>query len=208
MIKGNQKKSGQKRVLIAAGSLLGVGALAVAAAFTDFANLNLGNGTGGGIGGGDNTFNIMVVGTDTQGVPVPGTWQEADTAEGVDIALVGADTITPGDTISVDIPVLNDSPKLAADLSLTLGDVPGKASDTDYASQLRYTVTVDGTDVTTNATQSAVNALGLTQIAATADSNVKIAVTLLDQGSAAANNALQGKSAFVQAQFKAESSRS
>ena len=205
MTKVNQK-SGRKRVLIAAGSLLGVGALAVAAAFTDFANLNLGNGTGGGIGGGDNTFNIMVVGTDADGVPVPGTWQEADTPEGVDIALTGADTITPGDTIFVDIPVLNDSPKLSADLSLTLGDVPGKSSDADYASQLRYTITVDGTDVATNATQAAVNALSLATLAAADESNVKVAVTLLDQGSAAANNALQGKSAFVQAQFEAESS--
>ncbi|MFF8816973.1 hypothetical protein ACF07D_03090 [Leucobacter sp. NPDC015123] len=205
MTKVNQK-SGRKRVLIAAGSLLGVGALAVAAAFTDFANLNLGNGTGGGIGGGDNTFNIMVVGTDADGVPVPGTWQEADTPEGVDIALTGADTITPGDTIFVDIPVLNDSPKLSADLSLTLGDVPGKSSDADYASQLRYTITVDGTDVATNATQAAVNALSLATLAAADESSVKVAVTLLDQGSAAANNALQGKSAFVQAQFEAESS--
>ena len=199
------QKTGRKRVLIAAGSLLGIGALAVAAAFSDFANLNLGNGSGGGIGGGDNTFNIQVVGTDANGVPVPGTWQEANVADGVDIALIGADTITPGDTISVDIPVLNDSPKLGADVTLSLGDVPGRASDVDYAAQLRYTITVDGTAAVTNATQSAVSNLDIVDLVAGAESTVGVAITLLDQGSAEANNALQGKTAHVQAQFKAES---
>lgn len=201
----NTQKTGRKRVLIAAGSLLGIAALAVAAAFTDFANLNLGNGTDGGIGGGDNTFNIQVVGTDENGVPVPGTWQEADVVEGVDIALLGADTITPGDTISVDIPVLNDSPKLAADVNLSLGDVPGRVSDSDYAEQLRYTITVDGAAVISNAKQSAVSNLDLVELTAGADSTVGVAITLLDQGSSEANNALQGKTAHVQAQFTAES---
>ncbi|MBL3698756.1 hypothetical protein [Leucobacter luti] len=205
MATDKKMKTGRKRAIIAGGALLGIAALSTAAVFTDFANLNLGNGTGGGIGGADNTFNIQVVGTDTQGVPVPGTWQEANVAEGVDIALLGAETITPGDTITVDIPVKNASPKLGADVNLTLGDVPGKTSDADYAAQLRYDIEVDGVAVATAATQAAVADIDLADLAAGAEATVTVNVTLLDQGSPAGNNALQGKTAHVQAQFNAAS---
>ncbi len=67
-----QLSRGKKRAVLAVGTLLAAGALTTAAAFTDFANLNLGNGTNDSGVGGNNRFNIQVVGTDANGNPVPG----------------------------------------------------------------------------------------------------------------------------------------
>lgn len=134
--------SARTRLVLSIGAVAGVGALVTAASFTDFANLNLGNGTdGSGIGAG--TFNIQVVGTDAAGAPVAGTWQEADLPEGVDIAIPGADTITPGDTIEVTLPYRNASASLGADIDLWLNEVPGQTSSPAYLAALRFTV-LDG----------------------------------------------------------------
>ncbi|MBL3700212.1 hypothetical protein [Leucobacter luti] len=197
--------AGRKRVVIAGGSLLAVALLATAAAFTDYANLNLGNGTDDTGIGGDNRFNIQVVGTDTSGVPVPGTWQEANTVEGVNIAVPGASSITPGDTVSVDIPFRNESPLLSADIGFKLQDRPGYTSDPEIRNVLRYTVALNGTTVASNQTQDQVNALNLGTYLAGAESTLGLSVSLPDQGSEAANNALQGKTSYVQAHFSAES---
>lgn len=194
----------RKRIMIAGGSLLAVALLATAAAFTDFANLNLGNGAGGGIGG-DNRFNIEVVGTDATGAPVPGTWQDANTVEGVDILVVGAEEITPGDTLGVEIPFRNESPKLSADIDFKLQDRPNLTSDPEMRDLLRYTVTLDGNAIATNQTQDQVNALDLGVYPAKAEATLALSITLPDQGSQAANNALQGKVSYVQAHFNAES---
>ncbi|MDQ1205226.1 hypothetical protein [Microbacterium sp. SORGH_AS_0862] len=196
---------GTKRLVIAGGSLLAVAGLVTAAAFTDFANLNLGNGTDDSGIGGDNRFNIQVVGTDGDGVPVPGTWQEADTVEGVNIAVAGADTITPGDTISVDIPFRNESPKLSADIGFSLQDRPGYVSDPEIADALRYTIALDGTTVLSAATQDAVADLDLGTYVTGAQGTLSVSISLPDQGSEAANNALQSKVSYVQAHFAATS---
>ncbi len=197
--------TGRKRAILAGGTALVAAGLVTAAAFTDVANLNLGTGTDDSGIGGDTRFNIQVVGTDADGLPVAGTWQEADTAEGVSIAVPGADLITPGDTVSVSIPFRNESPVLSADLAFSLQDRPGSTSDAGIAAALRYTVTLDGTALATNVTQAAVDALDL-DVYATGESGVlDVAITLPDQGSAAANNALQGQVSYVQAHFDATS---
>lgn len=196
---------GRKRLFAAGGSLLAVAALATAAAFTDFANLNLGSGTDDSGIGGDNRFNIQVVGTDASGNPVAGTWQEANTPEGVNIAVPGADTITPGDTISVDIPFRNESPALGADISFSLQDRPGYTSDAAMATALRYTIEVDGTAVASNATQAQVADLDLGVYDAGDEGELTVTITLPDQGGEAANNALQGQISYVQAHFDAVS---
>lgn len=199
------KTTGRTRLFIAGGSLLAVAALATAAAFTDFANLNLGSGTDDSGIGGNNRFNIQVVGTDASGTPVPGTWQEADTAEGVSIAVPGADLIAPGDTVSVDIPFRNESPALGAAITFGLQDRPGYTSDPAMAAALRYTVELDGTAVVTGATQAAVADLDLGEYAAGDAAELTVSITLPDQGSAAANNALQGAVTYVQAHLDAQS---
>ncbi|MFC6356470.1 hypothetical protein [Luethyella okanaganae] len=199
-------RSGRKRLFLAVGTLLGIAALTTAAAFTDFANLNLGNGTSDSGIGGENRFNIQVVGTDTNGVPVPGTWQEANTAAGVNIKVPGANTITPGDTVTTAIPFKNESPALLAKVSFSLQERAGFTSDPAIRAALRYTIALNGTAITgaSNVTQDAVSNLDLGTYAANGGSGVlTVTVTLPDQGSAAANNALQGKISYVQAHFAA-----
>lgn len=197
----NHMTTGRKRALIAAGSLIGVGALITAAAFTDFANLNLGDGTSDSGIGGNNQFNIQVVGTDVLGDPVPGTWQEANSLEGVDVNVPGASTLTPGDSTSIDIPFRNESPTLSAEISFTLQDRAGFTSDAGIAAALRYTVTIDGVDVVTNVAQTAVSALDLGLYAAGAQETLVLTISFPDQGTQAANNALQGEVSYVQAHF-------
>ncbi|MEB4616638.1 hypothetical protein [Leucobacter sp. M11] len=197
--------TGRKRLVLAGGALLAVAALATAAAFTDFANLNLGNGTDDSGIGGDNRFNIQVVGTDAAGNPVPGTWQEANTPEGVNINVPGASTLTPGDSVSVEIPFQNESPVLSADVSFTLQDRPGKVSDPVLRDLLRYTVTLDGTVIAGNQTQDQVEDLNLGLYPKQTDSVLGLSITLPDQGSEESNNALQEKVSYVQAHFDASS---
>lgn len=195
--------NGRKRMYLAAGSLVGVAALVTAASFTDFANLNLGNGSDDSGIGGNNRFNIQVVGTDDDGNPVVGTWQEAATAEGVNINVPGADLITPGDTVSVSIPFRNESPVLTADLAFSLQDRPGFTSDATIADALRYTVTLDGSVLVTDATQATVAGLDLGELTTGDEGVLALSISLPDQGSAAANNALQGQVSYVQAHFDA-----
>ena len=198
---------GRKRMYLAAGSLVGVAALVTAAAFTDFANLNLTSGSDDSGIGGNNRFNIQVVGTDDEGAPVPGSWQEAATTEGVDITLPGSDLIAPGDTLSVSIPFRNESPVLGADLTFTLQDRPGSTSDTGIAEALRYTLSVDGTALVTDVPQAAVAGIALGQLLAGEGSVLDLSVTLPDQGSDAANNTLQGQVFYVQAHLDAASTQ-
>lgn len=196
---------GKKRLVIAAGSLLAVGGLITAAAFTDFANLNLGNGTDDSGIGGNNRFNIQVVGTDADGNPVAGTWQEADTAEGVNINVPGADLITPGDTVTVDIPFRNESPALSADIAFSFQDRAGYTSDPAIAAALRYTVLLDGAAIVSDVDQTAVEDLDLGTYVTGEDATLSLSISLPDQGSEAANNALQGQISYVQAHFDATS---
>jgi len=200
--------SGRKRVIVAGGALLAAAGLVTAAAFTDFANLNLGNGTDDSGVGGNNRFNIQVVNTDASGNPIPGEWQEANTEAGVNINVPGSELITPGDTISVDIPFRNESPALNAKISFSLQDRAGKTSDPAIAAALRYTVKL-GSDpaIVTNVTQAAVNALDLGLYTPGEEQTLTISISLPDQGSAAANNALQGEVSYVQAHFGAVSAQ-
>ncbi|UCR88538.1 hypothetical protein [Mycetocola spongiae] len=199
------KKTGRKRIYVAGGALLAVAALATTAAFNDFANLNIGNGTDDSGIGGNNRFNIQVVATDAAGAPILGQWQEADTADGVNIAVPGADTLTPGDTISVDIPFRNESPKLSADIDLSLNDRAGKVSDPEMVAALRYSVVVNGVSLLSNGTQAQFNAIDAGTFTAGTESSVRLSISLPDQGSEAANNALSEKVSFAQLHFNADS---
>ncbi|WP_028707470.1 hypothetical protein [Propionicicella superfundia] len=199
------RKRGLNRLLAAVGTLVAVAALATAAAFTDFANLNLGNGTDDSGIGGNNRFNIQVVNTAADGTPIPGEWQEANTTEGVNIKVPGADLITPGDTVTVDIPFRNESPVLSAAIAFSLQDRPGYTSDAEIAAALRYTIELDGTPLVTNVDQDTVVNYDLGTWVTGDGGVLTVAITLPDQGSEAANNALQGQVSYVQAHFDATS---
>ncbi|QRY39610.1 hypothetical protein JVX92_08590 [Microbacterium hominis] len=194
---------GRKRLLIAGGALLGDAGLVTAATFTDFANLNPGNGTDDSGIGGDNRFNIQVVGTDADGNPVAGTWQEANTEAGVTINVPGSQPITPGDTVSVAIPFRNESPALSADISFSLQDRPRYTSDPAMVAALRYMITLDSTDIVTDAMQATVDDLDFGTDLTGEQGTLEVATTLPDQGSVADNNALQGQVSYAQAPFDA-----
>ena len=116
-------------------------------------------------------------------------------------AIRRASTLTPGDSISIDIPFRNESPTLSAEISFTLQDRPGSTSDAGIAAALRYTVTVGGVDLVTDVAQAAVSALDLGIYAAGAQGTLVLTISFPDQGTEAANNALQGEVSYIQAHF-------
>lgn len=205
-----RQKTSRTKTIVSVGALIGVGALATTAAFTDFGNLNLGAGAdGSAIGAG--AFDIKVVGTDVNNFPEPGTWQDANTAEGVDIAIPGADTVTPGDTITVDLPYKNASETLGADIKLWMNLVPGTTSDDDYVAALTFTVKdSDGTPIVEDVAFADFNALAEaadltpTALAAGSDDSLTLEITLSDLG-VEGNADLNGGVAHVQAHFDAVS---
>ncbi|MDR1852812.1 MAG: hypothetical protein LBR21_09250 [Propionibacteriaceae bacterium] len=202
---------GHKRLFISAGTLLATVGLITAATFTDFANLNIGDGTSGNGIAGNNRFNIQVVGTDANGVPQPGTWQEANSANGIEIAVPKADILTPGDTASVDIPYRNESPKLKAAITFNLQDKAGKTSDPDLLAALRFTITNEAKNTKTTLVKADATFQDLSAALAlgTFDPNeegvLHVIINLPDQGTPLKNNALNGKSAFTQVHFDATS---
>lgn len=203
------------RALLGLGAVVALGVAITAAAFTDFANLNLGAGGIGSAAG----YNIQVVDTDpTTGAQIPGSWQEADSAAGAPIELVGAETLFPGSTpISVDIPVRNASTAFDSTLSLTLAQLPDSGpnvTDPNYLSSLRFSyaqaaTSLDATPVSgTDLTYAQLNAVTLNRLAAGEESSVTISVRLLTQaesGAAFDDNSLNGSQAFIQAQFNGSS---
>ncbi len=200
----------RKRAFLGLGVVVVAAAGFTAAAFTDFANLNLG---ASGIGA--DTYNIQVVQTDPlTGVQSPGQWQEANTAAGVPIQLVGANTIYPGGpAVSVTIPVRNASTTLESTMSMGLVQLPDTVTNitsANYLSSLRFSVSQPATSLTatpisvTGQTFAQLSALQLNELAALEASDVTITVTLLDQvasGAAYTDNSLNGQKAFVQASF-------
>lgn len=155
-VKGNPVKNksfrdclkGKKRALLAGGTLLAVISLATVAAFTDFANLNLGNGTeGSGIGNPDK-FDIAVV------LPT-NVIEQADTAAGYDWEVAGADKLTPGGSVTTTIPVFNNTPSYGGktDFAIELLNGDGSIGSAPNIVQfLRFTAKVDGATVFTDVT--------------------------------------------------------
>ncbi|MFJ3490382.1 hypothetical protein [Leifsonia aquatica] len=212
------KHNGRRRAIIAGGALLGVAALTTAAFFSDNAYLNLG-GAGSGNGGFAtiDDFNILVVDTNADFTPKAETfaaadaanaWQEADDPAGVSIAIVGSDRLIPGGAVkSVNIPFKNDSSTEQAKLDVTLVDRAASGADTTLRDKLRFTVSLNGAVLPglSNVTYSAVSsALMGNAVAAGQGGVLTIGVTVPDQGSEAANNALAGKTAAIQAKIHAQ----
>ncbi|MFK3668796.1 hypothetical protein ACI2IX_01395 [Leifsonia aquatica] len=211
------KHKGRRRAIIAGGALLGVAALTTAAGLTDSAYLNLGG--AGGAGGGfatESNFNIVVVDTNADHTPKFTTfaaanaangWQEASDPAGVPIAIVGSDRLIPGDAAkSVDIPFKNDDDSVAAYFDLSLVDRAASGADTTLRDKLRFTVSLNGSVMSglSNVSYTAVSSKSLGAIINPGTGGViRIAVTLPDQGTEAANNALAGLTANIQAKLHA-----
>lgn len=144
-------KRDRKRLLIAGGSVLLVAGLMTAAAFTDYANINLGasaNGSGaGGIGGTDSPA-LLVARTDAEGVPVTPTldtdWVSANSEEGINYVIPGADSMNPGDAPSVTIPIMNAGYTTPAETTLTIEQIDGM--EQTLSSSLLFSVSYTSSD--------------------------------------------------------------
>lgn len=210
MSKTSSKPTGRKRLVIAAAALLGVVALTTAAYFTDFANVNL-NGSADGTGiGGKNDFSISVAKTDVDGdLVTPRAWVSANTDTGVNYTIPGADALAPGSDATASIPIKNTSTALDATVKLKIQNIPDTDSDDEMVAALRYTITLDGAPIATNLRQSQVADLNLYTAADPFEAGdvaeIRVTVILPNQATQALNDALNGKTAYVQVHLDAQS---
>ena len=199
-----RRRARHRTVVAVAGASVAVAAAVSAAttwaAFTDQAFLNLGT---DGVSTGD--YNIQVGATDAAGEFVTGEWQEADDPAGVDIAIDGANTLFPGgDPISVEIPVRNESAAFGSTLTLQLNDVGGAETDAALRDALLFTIEDGGGASGADLTYAELNATPLDLTALTAAQETTVTVTIsLPSGDD--DNALEGLSAYLQAQFDGSS---
>ncbi|WP_309132054.1 hypothetical protein [Brevibacterium sp.] len=210
-----QPRKGKRRLLIGAGSLLGIGALVTAAAFTDYALLDFG---AKGFGGDQNAYNIQVSTGQEATVASVKQWVEANpNAEPLEIA--GADALSPGgEALQVNIPVLNASERLDSTLSLTLENTtanPSKA-DSAYANLLRfeYAAVPDASSapghwkqIPTGSFSSAgsTSTVDLGDLKPKSGEVVVLRISLADGADQAATNAANGGGAAVQARIDGSS---
>ncbi|MFI2104602.1 hypothetical protein ACH436_15000 [Isoptericola sp. NPDC019693] len=195
----------RRKAVVGWGAVIGIGALLTTAAFTDVEWGSLGSG----IGNADSRYNLQIkdVANDT--------WQDntAETTAEI-ITLADAENMFPGSgPVSGTVEVWNDS-TFVSTLNLALVDDTTTPSDVDFLAALRFTVTQDGSAVGGTYTYaelaSGITLANLAQDDGTADSGpdqtaLVITVELPDQGSAAANNALQGQAAQVLVKVDGES---
>lgn len=119
------------------------------AAYNDTADLNVGNGTAASGIGSPDRFDLGIVRADNVVI-------QADAAGGADWVVPGAATLVPGHSVTTDIPVFNNTPKLRAATTFkvvlrnTDGTVAGRPNITPF---LRFTAKkADGTVLFTGKT--------------------------------------------------------
>lgn len=156
MTNSPRKASGWKRLVLAGGALaLVLGAGTTAAAFTDFARVNLGTGAANSGIGNPNRFDIAVKDS-------AGNLQDAATPqEAVVLPLSAGSAFSETTPVQFDVTVANRQPGVPGDLTLSLYDPDPEASD--LFGSLLFTVYLDGsgTPAITNATADQVNQAGL-----------------------------------------------
>lgn len=189
--------SGARRLILSAGIVALIAAGATSAAYTDYANLNLGTGTAGSGIGNPNKFDIAV--KDAAGV-----LQDASTrATAVVLPLTSGTKLKEGVPVRFDVTIANRAPGVLGDLKLSLYDPDPQASD--LFESLRFTVYLDGssTAAITLATADAVNAagLGFTNVNPGAQRQVRVDAVIV-QG---AGLAVAGKSTAIGLQANGES---
>ncbi len=124
----SQRRSGITRAALAGGVLLGGGALLTWAAYSDYANVNLGGGSEG--IGSSSKFDIAIVDAE-------GKVQQADSDAGFDWEIPNAESFVPGRTVTAAVPVFNNSKTYSGELSLTVepigdGAVGGAPNITNF----------------------------------------------------------------------------
>lgn len=139
------KGTGSKRAVVAAGSLVGCAALLTAAAFTDFADVDVT------LDGSQNRFDIVTTGSSTPGwMPTATEWVQGK-PEAYQIKLTSDGSgyvLSPGARLDLRVAARNASPRLGAELSLKIldPDAHGDATDpvtgryVDLWNQLVFTV--------------------------------------------------------------------
>lgn len=151
------KRDGWKRLtlgLVTGVLLLGAGT--TAAAFTDFARVNLGTGAAGSGLGNPNRFDIAV--KDSTGV-----LRDADTPEtAVVLPLSAGSAFSESKPVEFDVSVTNRKPGVNGNLTVSLYDPDPQSGD--LFGTLLFTVYLDGaaTPAIANATAQQVNQAGLT----------------------------------------------
>jgi hypothetical protein len=213
----DNRSNGRRKVLAAWGVLAGAAALLTAAAFSDAIYLNFGTGAdGSGIGGGGTgkVYNLQVAAVNPDGTfKTDGTWMEADDPKGVNIKLPGAESLFPGSTpATVQIPIRNQSENIGSTLNLKLINTDPAKTSVDYLGALRFDIAMPAPHgggaaiALTDKTFAELSAgVPLNNLAAKEASSVTVTVKLPDQGSETANNNLNGKAAWIQANLYGQS---
>lgn len=216
-----RRRSGRKRALLAAGSLLGIGVLATSASFTDFGLLDFG-GDGGGFGGRDSRYNLQFSTGQEATVDAVSRWVEANPdAENV-APIDGAQSLVPGgDALYIRMPVLNESATLDSTLAISFLDVT--AADADgvqaarnaaYAGLVRVSVAAVADATVTPSTWIATDLqlvdgeipmVTLPELAPEEGTVVVAKVELVDAADQEATNAANGGTVLLQARFDGES---
>src|SRR4029453_11127818 len=150
------KTSGWKRLVLGVGAaVLIFGAGTTAAAFTDFAKLNLGTGAANSGLGNPNRFDIAVKDS-------AGALQDAATPENaVVLPLTAGTAFSETSPVQFDVTVANRQPGITGDLVVSLYDPDPQTSD--LLASLLLTVYLDGsaTPAISNASSDQVNQAGL-----------------------------------------------
>jgi|GEM_PF-2196479 len=215
------RRSGRKRALLAAGSLLGIGVLATSASFTDFGLLDFG-GDGGGFGGQDSRYNLQFSTGQEATVDAVSSWVEANPdAENV-APIDGAQSLVPGgEAVYIRMPVLNESATLDSTLAISFLDVTAADADgvqaarnTAYAGLVRVSVAAVGDASATPSTWLATDLqlvdgeiplVTLPDLAPEEGTVVVAKVELVDAADQDATNAANGGTLLLQARFDGES---
>lgn len=152
---GTPRRSGTRRLLLAAGAVLLACGGVTAAAYTDAALVFLGTGSEGSGIGNPHRFDIAV--RDAQN-----ELQDAVTRADAVVLPVTSDTVfTEGTPVRFDVTIANRTPGVTGDLMLSLYDPDPQSSD--LFGSLRFSLYLDGsaTPAITDATADTVNAAGL-----------------------------------------------
>ncbi|RKS90180.1 hypothetical protein DEU37_1500 [Microbacterium sp. AG790] len=116
---------GTRRLVLASGALIAASALATAAAFVDYADVNVS------LDGTRNTFDIRTAGSDSPTwEPTAADWEQGNPTA-YEVSLRSGATLAPGGSLAVRIGAQNSSPSLAGLLSLTITDPQPRGNATD-----------------------------------------------------------------------------
>lgn len=219
-----RERRGRRRIILALGSFLGIGALLTAAYFTDVAYLNFG---AHGFGSTSNKYNLQVsAGQENTVAAVPTSgWIEANPTAATISSIAGAGALLPGGSVVMKIPTRNQSTAFGSTLAIDFTDITAttdvtadqQARNLGYLKLLRFEVAVTdsaATAPTTWVTKTAVKisdaggstaSIDLGSLAAGAGTVVYVKVSLVEGATQAETDAANGGTATIQAKVSGTS---